>query len=192
MAQQDYVRRVKSKPKAKRGQNQPPRRHTGNTAQPSSTSGKVMWISLGMLVVGGFGYAIWNLGQSKPEQAAAPIVAAPPVQVEEDPLPPKPQEEWSYIKELENKKVVVEVPKQELSKRPYQMQCGSFRAPSQADELKARIAFQGLESDVRRTEGKNGVWYRVVLGPYERKRSAERDRHKLSRASIYGCKIWYW
>ena len=50
----------------------------------------------------------------------------------------------------------------------------------------------GLESQVRSSEGKNGLWYRVILGPYETKRAAERDRHKLQRAKIYGCAIWNW
>jgi len=192
MPQQDYVRRAKPKAKKKRTNSGGARR--GGKPQPqSASSGKVMWLVLGLLVVAAFGYAIWKLSQSKPEQAASqqPVKQAP-VEVDDDPLPPKPKEQWSYIEELENKEVVVEVPKQEAPTRPYQMQCGSFRSMPQADELKAKIAFQGLESDVRRTEGKNGVWYRVVLGPYERKRLAERDRHKLSNAAIYGCKIWYW
>ena len=53
---------------------------------------------------------------------------------------------------------------------------------------KVRIAFQGLSSEVRKT----GNWYRVILGPYERKRPAEKDRHKLQRAKIHGCQIWLW
>ena len=72
------------------------------------------------------------------------------------------------------------------------MQCGSFRKQSQAEELKATIAFQGLESQVLESEGSKGIWFRVVLGPYESKRDAERDRHALRSARINRCQIWNW
>ncbi len=70
------------------------------------------------------------------------------------------------------------------------MQCGSFRKRDQAEQLEARIAFTGLQAEVRETEGKNGLWYRVVLGPYQGKRSADRDRHLLQDNKIEGCRIW--
>ncbi len=72
------------------------------------------------------------------------------------------------------------------------MQCGSFRKQGQAEELKARIAFQGFEAQVRPSEGSSGRWYRVIIGPYESKRLAEKQRHTLQRAKINGCKIWLW
>lgn len=71
----------------------------------------------------------------------------------------------------------------------YQLQCASFRQESQANEMKAVIAFQGLEAQVRQVEGTTGVWYKVALGPYERKRDAERKRHTLQNAGINGCQI---
>jgi cell division protein FtsN len=89
---------------------------------------------------------------------------------------------------LKDKEVVVDIPEKEKSTRRYQMQCGSFRNQGDAESLKAKIAFQGLTSQVKKT----GDWYRVILGPYERKRPAEKDRHKLQRAKINGCQIWTW
>ncbi|MCT7654773.1 SPOR domain-containing protein [Oceanimonas sp. NS1] len=61
------------------------------------------------------------------------------------------------------------------------MQCGSFRSSAQAEQLKARIAFQGLASEVKRSEGSNGIWYRVVMGPYDSKRKADQEKHKMGR-----------
>ena len=58
--------------------------------------------------------------------------------------------------------------------------------------MKALIAFQGLTAQVRQTQGTKGTWYKVVLGPYDTKRAAERERHALQRAGINGCQIWYW
>lgn len=192
MPQQDYARRAK--PKFQKGRGQSSARRKTQAKQHSNSSGKALWVALGILVIGAFSYGIWKLAQSKPEPAAPPVsIEALPQTVDDDPLPPKPQEEWSYIKELENKEVVVEVPnKPKTPSRPYQMQCGSFRSMPQADEFKAKLAFQGFESTVRRTEGKNGVWFRVVLGPYESRRAADNDNNRLKKGGIYGCQIWHW
>lgn len=106
-------------------------------------------------------------------------------------LPPQPKEEWTYLNELENKHVEVDIPDIVASRTPmqYQLQCASFRQESQANEMKAVIAFQGLEAQVRQVEGTTGVWYKVALGPFERKRDAERKRHTLQKAGINGCQI---
>ena len=72
------------------------------------------------------------------------------------------------------------------------MQCGSFRTHQQAETLKAKIAFAGLISEIKKTTGSNGIWYKVRLGPYETKRHAESDKNKLKRINIVGCGIWGW
>jgi cell division protein FtsN len=45
---------------------------------------------------------------------------------------------------------------------------------------------------VRKSSGTNGIWYKVILGPYENKRAAERNKHTLQNAKINGCQIWLW
>ncbi|OBT06687.1 sporulation protein [Shewanella sp. UCD-FRSSP16_17] len=153
-----------------------------------------------LLLVGGFGYFLWWISGSSDDAAAttAPAVTVEqtkPKPVKKDPnaLPPKPTEEWTYLEELENKSIDVEVPEDALkSKGPYQMQCASFRKLEPAEEMKAMIAFQGMEAQVRATTGSSGVWHKVILGPFESKRAAERSRHKLQRAGINGCQIWLW
>lgn len=118
-----------------------------------------------------------------------PVVEAP----KKDPnaLPPKPKEEWTYLDELENKNVEVDIPDVVATRTPqqYQLQCASFRQESQANQMKAVIAFQGLEAQVRQIEGTSGTWYKVILGPYERRRDAERKRHTLQNAGINGCQL---
>lgn len=106
-------------------------------------------------------------------------------------MPPKPKEEWTYLDELENKHVEVDIPDVVATRAPqqYQLQCASFRQESQANQMKAVIAFQGLEAQVRQIEGTSGTWYKVILGPYERKRDAERKRHVLQNAGINGCQL---
>jgi len=106
----------------------------------------------------------------------------------EEILPVMPQPKWDYVDILKTKEIKVDIPVETKPTKPYQMQCGSFRQKNDAESLKAKIAFQGLTSMVKKT----GNWYRVILGPYERKRLAEKHRHKLQRAKINGCQVWFW
>ncbi|GGB62922.1 cell division protein FtsN [Shewanella inventionis] len=162
-----------------------------------------------LALVAGFGYFLWSINGSSETQVTEPVQqpkkktvkaeAEPKAEVKKvakpDPneLPPMPQEEWTYLEELENKEVEIDLPATGVvSSGIYQMQCGSFRQESQANEMKARIAFQGMEAQVRRSEGANGIWYRVVLGPFPSKREAETNRHKMQKAGINTCQIWLW
>ena len=111
---------------------------------------------------------------------------------ERDPLPVLAEEQWEFIEGLPSYSVEVEVNELPNADRRYLMQCGSFRKKSQAEELRATIAFQGMESQVLESKGSKGIWYRVVLGPYESKRDAERDRHTLRSARVNRCQIWNW
>ncbi|MBM7073228.1 SPOR domain-containing protein [Shewanella sp. 202IG2-18] len=147
-----------------------------------------------IMCIGAFGYFLWSIKDSAgPEPKTAKIEQPKTKPRKQDALPPKPKEKWEYQDLLEKKEVEVDVPKPSTKpSRPYQMQCGSFRKQSQADALKAKIAFQGLEAIVSKVDIKSGTWYKVVIGPYPRKRKAEHDRHKLQRANINGCQIWFW
>ncbi|MGJ8680362.1 SPOR domain-containing protein [Paraglaciecola sp.] len=172
MAQKDYVARGRSKKQA-----------------PPPPSRSIPWIRLIITcgLVAGFSYFLWSLKENAPEQA---IIAQTQTSAKAaDELPDIPEEEWEFIKSLPEFTVEIESKQQDQPVILRLMQCGSFRKESQAQELKARIAFQGLEAQVRT---KSGRWYRVILGPYQNKRLAEKDRHTLQRAKINGCKIWNW
>jgi cell division protein FtsN len=156
-----------------------------------------------VLLFSGFFYLLTFINGSadthspQPKEQIKPVTTVAPkpqskAKLNDEPLPPPPKEDWTYFEELESKTVEVDLPPPEPSQGPYQMQCASFRSREQAEALKARIAFQGKEAMVREVSGKNGVWFKVVLGPYEKKRTAEKDRHVLSRAGISTCKIWKW
>ncbi|WP_394129319.1 SPOR domain-containing protein [Shewanella maritima] len=188
----DYANRKPRKSKNTRGRAKKPANR-----QPMPIVPLLVVIAL----VVGFAYFLWSIkGSSEAPvvvEESAPVVEPKkqPTKVKKDPneLPPKPEEKWTYQQELENKQVEVDLPESEIVQvKLYQMQCGSFRQESQAEQLRATIAFQGLEAQVKRTEGSNGLWYKVVLGPFEGKRPAESTRHRLQRAGINGCKIWLW
>lgn len=173
MAPKDYVSRGRAK-KAK---------------APEPTT-PLPWLRIGitLALVAGFAAFLWSI---KDRAETAPSQSADQPRVEEA-LPEIPEEEWEFMTLLPDTTVEVEVPEEEASDVRYLMQCGSFRTLQQAEAMKAKIAFQGLESQIKASNGKNGLWHRVVLGPYETKRSAERDRHKLQRSSITTCRIWLW
>lgn len=191
MSNRDYANRKpasKGRAKAKGGRRK--------SAQPAPTRFPVLLSLVTLGLIGGFGYFLWTINDSANDSAPEVVVeqvTKPKVQ-KKDPnaLPPKPKEEWTYQQELENKQVEVDIPENTAPTRPYQMQCGSFRKQSQAEQMKAMIAFQGLEAQVRKVEGSSGIWYKVVLGPYDRKRLAEKHRHVLQRGGLNGCQIWFW
>lgn len=192
MSNRDYANRKpapKARAKAKGGRRK--------SAQPAPRRFPILLSLITLGLIGGFGYFLWSINNSADDVTSTePAVVQPtkPKVQKKDPnaLPPKPKEEWTYQRELENKQVEVDVPESTAPTRPYQMQCGSFRKQSQAEEMKAMIAFQGLVAQVRKVEGSSGIWYKVVLGPYDRKRAAEKHRHILQLGGLNGCQIWFW
>lgn len=177
MARKDYVGHS-PKPKKKKAAKRPP--------APKKRPVLAMLIFLCLAV--GLGYFLAQISGTAEQTQPAPVKVKPKKLTVKDPLPEKPKEVWQYPQDLKEKEVIVEIPKQQDSDIRYQMQCGSFRQQAQAESMKATIAFQGLSAKIRHT----GNWYRVVLGPYERKRTAEKDRHQIKRAGITTCEIWHW
>jgi cell division protein FtsN len=177
MAHKDYVARGRSKKQA------PP---------PSKPSLPWLRIVITLSLVAGFSYFLWSIKGTAPKDISKDGTSAEQTQSEKDTMPDIPEEEWEFIKTLPEYTVEIEQKEQAEPTVRRLMQCGSFRKNEQAQELKANIAFQGLEAQVRSSKGTSGIWYRVIIGPYDSKRVAEKDRHTLQRAKINGCKIWNW
>ncbi|WP_199610862.1 SPOR domain-containing protein [Flocculibacter collagenilyticus] len=181
MAHPDYVN--KAKPRKKKAQ------------APQKAPLPIAAIIIVSVIAGGFGYFLWSINgaaekqpnNNAPTTVVKPKPAAPVAHTDKDALPVLQEDENTFYRELEKKEVPVEI--QKLKKRgPYLMQCASFKTEQKAETLKARIAFTGLESQIRKT----GSYYRVILGPYESKRTAERDRNRLRKQNINNCEIWLW
>jgi len=192
MAHQDYVSRPRSKNNKKNPYKKKP--------VPANESMGLKFKLIGLLTISLIavaGYFLWSLKDIQPttEQPNTQPIEQPTLETNNNsnssslPLPPK--EKWTYVDQLKSKEV--EVGEYEVKNGgPYQMQCGSFRTKTQAETLKAKIAFSGIESQVRQAKGSSGIWYKVILGPYSRKRSAEKDKHKLSSNNVNHCQIWSW
>lgn len=156
-------------------------------------------IAFTLIVLVGFVVFLWNIKESskarQPEAANSFRESAPSnsaAQTQDD-LPELQEEEWEFMETLTDPdyEIPVEMPDPlAVSDTEYVLQCGSFRKQEQAESMRARIAFQGLEAHIKESNGENGLWYRVAMGPYERKRAAEKDRHTLQRAGFTTCRIW--
>lgn len=177
MANRDYVKRGSSRKPTKKAA---PRR-------------KKPWRSglLAIALVSAFGYGLYLLS-SDPEPPAPVVQPAKPTPKPKakssQTLPPPPEEKWDYVESLPSREVEVKAKELVVSEIPYIMQCGAYKTAQQAEARKLDIAFQGINSKIRKKE--DSSWYRVVLGPYKFKRDAERDKHKLQRAKIEPCAIW--
>lgn len=65
------------------------------------------------------------------------------------------------------------------------LQVGSFQKPSDADNLKAKLALMGLEASVRQAEvPEKGVVHRVLVGPYTTPEEFNAARNQLGQAGI--------
>ena len=194
----DYVRR--SKPKSKTTARA--KKSTGSTGRgraPAPRRLPILPVLLLVMVAGALGYLIHIIKGAADQRPVTPAAVVStkktstpgqkPAPV--NPIDQKPVEKWTYIQQLENKEVVVKLPEAQQSTQRYLLQCGSFQSLAQAEQVKAKIAFQGLSSEVRHSSG--SVWYRVVLGPYDGQRVAEQDKHKLIKAKAVGdCAIANW
>ncbi len=185
MAHQDYVSRSNSTKK----KNTPYKKKSSEAPAVLPLKTKIIMIVLAVSL-GGFAYLLWSIKDIEPsETLTLPTKKMPPKKSGD--LPAPPEEKWQYIEQLKSKEVEVgEYTVEE--KGPYKMQCGSFRTTKQAEVMRATIAFAGLSAQTSASKGSNGTWHKVFLGPYERKREAEKDKHKLKSNGITTCQIWLW
>ncbi|WP_341664757.1 SPOR domain-containing protein [Vibrio sp.] len=175
MANRDYVKRGRG--------------NSGKKTTPKKKSSGKPWRSglLAVTLAGIFGYGLYTLSND-PEPPQPVVKQTKPKPKPKKVLPAPPEEKWDYVESLPNREIEVTAKEQVVSEIPYIMQCGAYTNASQAEARKLDIAFQGINSKIRKKEGSK--WYRVVLGPYKSKRDAERDKHKLQRAKIEPCAIW--
>ncbi|NQY63333.1 MAG: SPOR domain-containing protein [Alteromonadaceae bacterium] len=187
MAHQDYVSRSSNKKNS-------PYKAKQSSGSPGDEAGiplKVKLIGLFTLVaIVVFGYFLWSIKDNQPADNTTKKNTSVKKMASAE-LPEPPKEKWTYVDGLKSKQV--EVGEYEVKQAgPYAMQCGSFRSQKQAEVLKANVAFNGIGSKIHKVTGKSGIWYKVVLGPYARKRLAEKDKHKLKSNNIHYCQILLW
>lgn len=119
---------------------------------------------------------------SAPEQQPQPATpkSVTPVQAQvKQPEPKQPKPEIKPEAKQESAKLTTKPE----SKLKWMVQCGSFRATDQAESVRARLAFEGIESRI--TAG--GGWNRVVLGPYNSRAAADKTLSRLKDVGMSSC-----
>lgn len=66
----------------------------------------------------------------------------------------------------------------------YVLQAGSFRARNDADRRRGELVLLGLDPTIEQTEGDNGAWYRVYLGPFKSRSKMAQARSITAQQSI--------
>jgi len=82
---------------------------------------------------------------------------------------------------------VVHSPAQVAKKKrlPYVIQAGSFRRFGDADTVKARLAFQGIEANIQTvTLGSGEQWHRVRIGPFDSTANFKATKKVLKRGKV--------
>jgi cell division protein FtsN len=180
-----------------------------NAARGNTALGVVIGLFLGLLLAGGIAIFINKtpipfLDKAKPAEKSAdkPATAAKAAPNLADMLkagPPGDKPRFDFYKILpgQEEPVTEQQIKQAArdaakvaaaGKAPndlYLIQAGAFQNPVDADSLKAKLAFMGLEAGVEPTNlAEKGVWYRVRLGPYTRIDDVNRARATLAQNGI--------
>lgn len=66
----------------------------------------------------------------------------------------------------------------------YLLQAGSFQLPEDADRRRAELILLGLGARVQETEGSNGRWFRVYIGPFASRSRLEKARSLTAQQGI--------
>jgi cell division protein FtsN len=185
MSNQDYIARTPAKKK----KNNPYKKNTPQPAPKSTVKAKLIGFIV-IVLIAAFAYSLWFL-KTSPKTKAPIQTATTAAETTETALPKPPKEKWTYVENLKTKEIEVGQYKV-TQKGPYRLQCGSFKTTERAETLKATIAFVGLEASIKKSIGSNGTWYKVILGPYARKRLAEQDKHKLRNNNVNRCQVLLW
>ncbi|MEJ2142685.1 MAG: SPOR domain-containing protein [Gammaproteobacteria bacterium] len=66
----------------------------------------------------------------------------------------------------------------------YILQVGSFKQSEQADQLKARLALQGIEATIQSVAINSDTWHRVRIGPIHNLTTLNQIRKRLQKNGI--------
>jgi cell division protein FtsN len=66
----------------------------------------------------------------------------------------------------------------------YFLQAGAFRGRIDAENMRAKLALQGVEARITELQSENGLLYRVRIGPFAQLEAMNRVRSKLSDNGI--------
>ena len=66
----------------------------------------------------------------------------------------------------------------------YILQAGSYKNFADADRVRAKLALQGIESNVQKVTVDNDTWHRIRIGPISKLDELNRMRQTLHKADV--------
>lgn len=168
----------------------------GRSAAFSGTTGLVIGLALGLAVAGvvylkdhRLDAPIANAGKlaKKKSRANEPPETA-------DPAGDEPAKSYDFYDQLPKFEVVV--PEKDKDVRPdikpvpetrrgtYVLQAGSYKNFADADRVRAKLALQGIESNVQKVSVDNDTWHRIRIGPISKLDELNRLRQILRKADV--------
>lgn len=158
----------------------------------------VLGLAIGVVVVVSIQWAVNRArtpGTGLHNLLSRPPVPPPPV-VQHRAPPPVPKPTYDFYTILpETETVIPDREWDKLRREPekgvqYVLQAASYNNFQQADQLKARLAINGLVSTIQKvTIGDKGTFYRVRLGPYHNAADADAANRKLSSLGVKALRL---
>ena len=165
----------------------------------------LLWLIAGVLLGLGTAWYLAAKGHFPKSAGDVPVATIPDGKgVDEAPLAEETGKEddkedkrkYDFFTVLPEMEVVV--PEQELSKQrdpedaasadiaqdSYLLQVGSFKASSDAEEMKARLALSGIMAQVQQVSVNDQTWHRVRVGPVIGAREADDLRRRLQDLNV--------
>lgn len=75
------------------------------------------------------------------------------------------------------------------TKKQYILQAGSFQNLTDAEKLKANLAFLGIEASIQHVTVNKQAWHRVRTGPYQNKQQLYRNQKLLKQNDIHAISM---
>lgn len=166
MAQKDYVGRGRSTGTRRKKSNSRSKKRNG-----SSGVSKIM-IGLAVAVLVAFAGGLWFIAHHKKEET--PVI--PDHKVSGNGLPPKPEERWKYIKELENRQLSVPTPKEPSAG-------GEVQSQTQLTDEQRQLLEQ-MQADMRQapTQLNEVPWNEQT--PMQRQQTLQRQQQQLQQQQL--------
>lgn len=158
-----------------------------------------VWLLVG-LAIGVFAAFLWHLQSTLKERnapAAVETAPAPPAPARKAPANSAPakvpgtgeEPRFDFYTLLPNQEVMPNSrPSTADAPRPvtrYLLQAGAFRQQAEADQRRAELLMLGMQVKIQPGTGKAGeTLYRVVVGPFDGKESAEVARKGLQGSGV--------
>ncbi len=178
---------------------------------PVRTSAPWLKIVVALAMLGGMAWLLYSLTQigssttpvKKPASVSQPAAKPQPKAATKTAAkataeaPAGDEERFEFYNMLPKSEVKTEqvdvyksTPKDAKMQYRYLLQAGSFRKAADAERMRAKLILMGMpNAHTSKSNGQNGTWYRVRVGPFDNRSLLNRAQDKLVRQRIQPMEI---